>query len=89
MTKVYTDKMSVTREQVEAAHDMFRVNVAGISPELKAELERRIEEFEEKHEWDALHGGDGWVKRISHIDILIAAGINVVWLIWWAISIIT
>ncbi len=88
MPKVYKDKMSVTQVQIDAAHKNFQVNIKGITPELKEELEARIEEFEEKHEWDALHGGNGWVKRIAKWDILIMAGLDIIFVIWWLIAVV-
>ncbi len=88
MVKVFTDKMSVTKEQIEASHDL-EVDVPGISPRLKSDLENRIEDFETHHEWDALHGGNGWVKRIQKNDVIIALCINVIFITWWLIAIMT
>ncbi len=88
MSEIYKDKMSVTQEQIDAAHRKFQINIKGITPELKQELEARIEEFEEKHEWDALHGGNGWVKRIATWDVLLMAGLDIIFVIWWLIAVI-
>lgn len=87
MTIIYTDKNSVTREQIEESHNL-EVKVPGISEELKAELESRIKEFEECHEWEALHGGNGWVERIKKRDVIIAMSISAVFFVWWLVAVV-
>lgn len=87
MLEIYKDKMSVTKEQIDAAHERYQVNIRGITPELKKELEDRIQEFEAEHEWDALHGGNGWVKRIASWDIWVMIGLDVIFVIWWLMAI--
>lgn len=83
---IYTDKNSVTREQIEEIHKL-EIKIPGISDELKAELERRVKEFEDEHEWEALHGGNGWVERIKKRDVIIGGAVSAVFAVWWIIAI--
>lgn len=87
MVEIYTDKNSVTQEQIDELRKL-QVDVPNIPPTLKAELESRIEEFEEKHEWDALHGGDGWVKRMGKWDMIIVGLFCVFLIVWWFLAVI-
>lgn len=87
MVELYNDKNSVTSEQIEEAHKM-EIDMPGIDPKLKEDLESRILEFEEKHEWDALHGKDGWVKRIAKKDVLTGLAIVIICAVWWAAEIL-
>lgn len=65
------------------------VSVPGISQNTADNLEIRIAEFEEKHLTNSISGGDGWVPKIKARDILFAAvvnGIILVYYIWALLS---
>jgi len=86
MVKLYGSKHVFTPAEVNATHDL-EVDIPNIDPDLKAELESRIKEFEKFHELDALNGGNGWVERIKKSDFLTIGIANLIWFIWWLISV--
>ena len=58
------------------------VDIPGIDEEMRSAIDDIIEEFEAKHEPDIVNGGNGWVPRIKKIDYIIAASINLIFIIW-------
>lgn len=67
-----------------ANYRKLEVDVPGISPEMKEQLEDLITEFEENHLDDVLNGGAGFVPRLRKIDIVIAVTINALIAIYYA-----
>lgn len=58
------------------------VDLPGVTDDLRAEIERRIEEFEQKHESDVFNDGPGWVPRVKASDYVIAGAVNLVLILW-------
>jgi len=57
-------------------------------PELLNELETRIKEFENHIQERVLKGGDGYVPRIKKRDLIIAAVINIIILVYYIFSLL-
>ncbi len=68
---------------------IYPVFVPGISKEQEVAIEEAMSEFEDKHEYNALHGGDGWVPRIKPIDYILAIVPNAIFVIWLIIAFLT
>lgn len=64
------------------------VDFAGLNEDVKAEIEKRICEFEEKHEEDVRNGGPGWVNKIKSIDYGIAIVANTIIFIYYVTAVL-
>ncbi len=64
------------------------VDVSGLTPEMKAELEERILEFERDHEDSAKAGDAGYVEKIRKGDFMFAGIINVAIVIYMIIAVL-
>jgi len=62
--------------------------VGGLTPEMTAELEKRVQEFEREHEEDVIANGTGYVPKIRKGDYLFAGLINAAITIYMIIAVI-
>lgn len=64
------------------------VDISGLTPEMKEELEERIVEFERDHEPTARVGGEGYVQKIRKGDILFAGVVNIVIVVYMIVAVL-
>ena len=64
------------------------VDVGGLTPEMTAELEQRIADFERDHEPTASKGGEGYVPLIRKGDFIFAGTINAIIVIYMIIAVL-
>lgn len=64
------------------------MDLAGLSPEMREELEKRVCEFEEQHEAEASSGGAGYVDKIRKGDYAFAAIVNGIIVIYFIIAVL-
>ena len=64
------------------------VDVPGLTPDMKEELERRVTEFEQEHEPDIIVGGEGYVQKIKKGDILFAGVINAAIVVYMIVALL-
>ncbi len=62
------------------------IDIKGLTPEMKAELESRILEFEKDYEPATSKGGGGYVPKIQKRDYLIAGIVNGIIVIYFIIA---
>jgi len=62
------------------------VDIKGLTPEMKTELEERILEFEKDYEPVTSKGGEGYVPKIQKSDYWIAGIINGIITIYFIIA---
>jgi hypothetical protein len=65
------------------------IDVKGLTDEMRAELEERVQEFEREYEPVAASGGEGYVKKIQKKDFIIAGVINGAILVYWLIAVLS
>jgi len=65
-----------------------RMNLSGLSADLKHSIEDRVNEFEQEHEDVLINGGPGWVPRIHKFDYAIAIVISASLTLWLFITLI-
>lgn len=58
------------------------LDMPGLDPTLRRDLDERIREFEAKHQQDVMHGGPGWVPRIRRADYALAIAVNALIVLW-------
>lgn len=64
------------------------IDVKGLTPEMKKELEDRILEFERDFEPSTSTGGEGYVPQITKKDYTIAITVNAIILIYYIIALL-
>ncbi len=64
------------------------VDIGGLTPEMTAELEQRVCEFERDHEPSASKGGEGYVPLIRKGDYIFAGTINGIIVIYMIIAVL-
>lgn len=64
------------------------VDVSGLTPEMKEELEERIVEFEQEHEATARVGDEGYVPKIRKGDFLFAGVINIIIVVYMIVAVL-
>lgn len=64
------------------------INYPGLTKEMQAELEIRLQEFEKDHLDDVIHGGPGYVPKIRKVDFAIAWSINIAIGIWYIAAVL-
>lgn len=62
------------------------VYVKGAPPELLADIEQRVTEFERDHEPSILADGPGAVPRIRRFDYVVAIAVNMGLILWLVIA---
>lgn len=64
------------------------IDIGGLTPEMREELEARVMEFEKKHEDAASQGGEGYVPKIKKGDFLFAGIINAVIIVYFIVAVL-
>ncbi len=64
------------------------IDIGGLTPEMRSELEARVIEFEKNHEPEASQGGAGYVAKIRKGDFLFAGVINAVIIVYFIIAVL-
>jgi len=64
------------------------IDVKGISPEMKQELENRIIEFENVYEKFTSRGGEGYVPKIQKKDYIFAGIANGIILLYYIVAVL-
>jgi len=68
--------------------DKLPIDVKGLTPEMKRELEERVLEFERDFEPSTSTGGEGYVPIIEKRDYLIAGVINGIILLYYVFAVL-
>lgn len=64
------------------------IDIKGLTPEMRLELEKRIIDFEENYEASASKGGAGYVPMIQKKDFLFAGVINAIIVVYFIIAVL-
>ena len=64
------------------------LDIKGLTPDLKVELEDRVQEFEREYESSAANGGAGYVKKITKGDYIFAGIVNGIILLYYIIAVL-
>lgn len=64
------------------------IDVRGLTPEMKRELEERVLEFERDFEVSTSKGGEGYVPIIQKRDYLIAGIVNVIIFFYYVFAVL-
>lgn len=64
------------------------IDIGGLTPEMRAELEARVLDFEKKHETAAAQGGAGYVPQIRKGDFLFAGIVNAIIIVYFVIAVL-
>ncbi|MCI8646776.1 MAG: hypothetical protein HFE76_08250 [Firmicutes bacterium] len=64
------------------------IDIGGLTPEMRNELEARVLAFEKEHEPEAAKGGSGYVPQIKKGDFLFAGVVNAVIVIYFIVAVL-
>lgn len=64
------------------------IDIGGLTPEMRSELEARVISFEKEHEAEASQGGAGYVPKIKKGDFLFAGVINAMIIVYFVIAVL-
>lgn len=64
------------------------IDINGLTPEMREELEARIVEFEKEHEASASQGGEGYVPIIKKGDFIFAGVLNAIFIVYFVVAVL-
>lgn len=64
------------------------IDISGLTPEMRDELEARIISFEKEHEPTASQGGEGYVPKIRKGDFLFAGIVNAAIVVYFVVAVL-
>lgn len=68
--------------------EQLPIDIKGITPEMRKELEARIRDFEREHEPETSKGGEGYVPKIRKGDYIFAGVINGLILLYYIVAVL-
>ncbi|MCQ4635379.1 hypothetical protein NE619_01440 [Anaerovorax odorimutans] len=68
--------------------EQLPIDIKGITPEMRQELEERISDFEREHEPETSRGGEGYVPKIRKVDYIFAGVINGLILLYYIVAVL-
>ncbi len=70
-------------------NEKMQLYMPGLDANLMMDLEERVAEFEREHEQNVIHGGSGYVDKITARDYFIVLLVNGILGIYWLWSILS
>ncbi len=64
------------------------IDIGGLSPDMRKELEERVLDFEKNYEPSASTGGPGYVPKIRKGDFIFAATVNAIIVVYFIIAVL-